>query len=607
MQLYAPTPTGSEGVDRWARTAPIGFRTRLLLFTLSLSLIAAAWCWLAVPATLASTPIDPELARKLECVSYAPFRAGQSPWNSNEIIGPEQITNDLATLSTISGCIRIYSVENGLDKVPALAAKVGLKVILGVWIGRDHKKNAALVDTAVALAKDHPGVIISVIVGSEVLLRGEMTAAELRAIIRSAKSRLGVPVSYADVSEFWLRHRDVADDVDFVTVHVLPYWEDSPVRAEDAALHVDHIRKEVAAAFPGKEVLVGEAGWPSEGRMRDGALPSRINQARFFSELLELSRREGFRVNLFEAYDEPWKRQWEGTVGGHWGLSDVYSRELKYPPGSAVGNHLFWKLQLCIGLGFGACVFAAALLALWRRRSEAGLKPWLAVAATASVGGSLLGVAAEKAFYESYGFACWCEQGVLLVAAIVAPLLCANALMSARPLPALVEVIGAREDRARSLPALVLGFMLVITTLVATETALGLVFDPRGRDFPFASLTMAVMPFWTVALLNRRKSGMSHVAEATFACLLVAAALYIALNEGPRNWQSLWTSAAYVLLGAALWPRLVFVGSAIAFSKMPGNDGGAEQVAVVSLSPPHALNGASLASPRRLQDAGSER
>ena len=68
------------------------------------------------------------------------------------------------------------------------------------------------------------------------------------------------------------------------------------------------IHKQVAAAFPGKEILIGEAGWPSRGRMRDGALPSRINQARFFSELLDLARRENFRVNLFEAYDEPWKR-----------------------------------------------------------------------------------------------------------------------------------------------------------------------------------------------------------------------------------------------------------------------------------------------------------
>jgi len=600
MQLYAPKPTGSDGADRTTAPAPVAFPTRLLLFALSLGLIASAWCWIAAPAQLAA--IDP--ARKLDCISYAPFRAGQSPWNSSEVISPKQIAEDLATLATISRCIRIYSVENGLDKVPELAARVGLKVILGVWIGRDRVKNAALIDTAVELAKDHPRVIMSVIVGSEVLLRGEMTASELRAIVRSAKARLDLPVSYADVSEFWLRHRDIADDVDFVTVHVLPFWEDVPVRAEDAARHVDHIRKEVAAAIPGKEILIGEAGWPSGGRMRDGALPSRINQARFVSDLLELAARENFRVNLFEAYDEPWKRQWEGTVGGHWGLLDGYSRELKHPPGSAVSNYPFWKLQLCVGLMFAICVFAAAGLSRRRKPSEAGLALWLAVAASAAIGGILLGVAAEKALYESYGFAGWCEKGVLLVVAIVSPPLCAHALMSGRRLPAFVELIGPDEQRARSVVAMVLGFMLIITTLVAAETALGLVFDPRGRDFPFAALTMAVVPLWAVGLLNRSGADVPRVAEATFACLLVAVALYICLNEGPRNWQSLWTAAAYVMLAMALWPRLAFAGGAIAISKILGNEGRAvEPVAVVSRSP-QAQAVASLAAPcRQHQDA----
>ena len=600
MQLYAPKPTGSDGADRTTAPAPVAFPARLLLFALSLGLIASAWCWIAAPAQLAA--IDP--ARKLDCISYAPFRAGQSPWNSSEVISPKQIAEDLATLATISRCIRIYSVENGLDKVPELAARVGLKVILGVWIGRDRVKNAALIDTAVELAKDHPRVIMSVIVGSEVLLRGEMTASELRAIVRSAKARLDLPVSYADVSEFWLRHRDIADDVDFVTVHVLPFWEDVPVRAEDAARHVDHIRKEVAAAIPGKEILIGEAGWPSGGRMRDGALPSRINQARFVSDLLELAARENFRVNLFEAYDEPWKRQWEGTVGGHWGLLDGYSRELKHPPGSAVSNYPFWKLQLCVGLMFAICVFAAAGLSRRRKPSEAGLALWLAVAASAAIGGILLGVAAEKALYESYGFAGWCEKGVLLVVAIVSPPLCAHALMSGRRLPAFVELIGPDEQRARSVVAMVLGFMLIITTLVAAETALGLVFDPRGRDFPFAALTMAVVPLWAVGLLNRSGADVPRVAEATFACLLVAVALYICLNEGPRNWQSLWTAAAYVMLAMALWPRLAFAGGAIAISKILGNEGRAvEPVAVVSRSP-QAQAVASLAAPcRQHQDA----
>jgi hypothetical protein len=40
-----------------------------------------------------------------------------------------------------------------------------------------------------------------------------------------------------------------------------------------------------------------------------------------------------------------------------------------------------------------------------------------------------------------------------------------------------------------------------------TEAALGFVFDPREKDFPFAALTMAAVPFAATTLLNRPKKG----------------------------------------------------------------------------------------------------
>jgi glucan 1,3-beta-glucosidase len=126
--------------------------------------------------------------------------------------------------------------------------------------------------------------------------------------------------------------------------------------------------------------------------------------------------------------------------------------------------------------------------------------------------------------------------------------------MSGRALPTFLELVGPREGRRRSLPMLMLGGTLAVTTLIAVETALGLVFDPRWRDFPFAGLTMAVVPFSTLTLLNRPDSDTRPVAEAVFAGLLAAAALYILFNEGLENWQSLWTLAAYLLLGTTLWP-----------------------------------------------------
>jgi hypothetical protein len=204
-------------------------------------------------------------------------------------------------------------------------------------------------------------------------------------------------------------------------------------------------------------------------------------------------------------------------------------------------------------MGLAISVFAAAWLTLRRRPGMPRLASWIAVGVSATTAGILLGVAADKTFYESFGFGGWFGWGTLLAAAIASPVVCANALMSGRSLPTFLELIGPREGRTLSFPTVLLGVVLTVTTLMAAETALGLVFDPRWRDFPFAGLTMAVVPFWTLALLNRPKSGARPIAEAVFACLFGATALYSIFNEGSQNWQALWTSAAYFLFGITLW------------------------------------------------------
>jgi len=529
----------------------ISLRTPLALLVISLSAIAAMWWWAATPISLARAPIDPNA--KLLCVSYAPFRDSQTPLQPTTHIAPEQIAQDLSQLAKISDCVRTYSIENGLDQVPSLAAKVGLKVIQGIWLGSNRLKNQAQISTAVGLARQYPEVITSLVVGNEVLLRGEMTTSDLAANIRAVKAQVTVPVTYADVWEYWLRNREVYDAVDFVTIHILPYWEDFPVRAKHAAAHVDAIRRRMAVAFPGKEILIGETGWPSYGRMREGALPSRTNQARVVSEILGLAKQENFRVNLIEAYDQPWKRQLEGTVGGYWGLIDSVQRAVKYPPGEAISNYPFWKLQMACGMALGVLVFGAAFLTLRRRPWTPRLASWIAVGLSATSAGMLLGVAADKMFYESYGFGGWLGWGALLAAAIASPLLCTNALMSGRSLPTFLELVGPRDMRNASALTVLLGAVLFVTTLIGTETALGFVFDPRYRDFPFAALTMAVVPFSTLTLLNRPQQGARPITEAVFAALLAGAGLYTIFNEGSDNWQSLWTCAVYFLFAVTLW------------------------------------------------------
>jgi len=530
---------------------PISFRTPLALLLLSLGSIAATWWWLATPISLARAPIDPNA--KLLCVSYAPFRGEQTPLSATTHISAGQISEDLAQLAKISDCVRTYSIDHGLDQVPELAAKAGLKVIQGIWLSSNRQKNAVQIATGIRLAKEFPTTITALVVGNEVLLRGEMTQSDLAAIIRSVKAQVPVPVTYADVWEFWLRYREIYDAVDFVTIHILPYWEDFPIRAKNAAAHVEQIRRRMEVAFPGKEILIGETGWPSAGRMRDGALPSRTNQARVVSEILDLAKRENFRVNVIEAYDQPWKRELEGTMGGNWGLIDSVHRALKYPPGIAISNYPSWKLQMAGGMALAVVVFAVAWLALRRKPWTPRLASWIAVGISATSAGTLLGVATDKMFYESYGIGGWLFWGCLLAAGIASPVLGSHALMSGRSLPTFLEILGPSNYRDRTWMAVIMGLVLAVTTVIGADTAVGLAFDPRYRDFPFAALTMAVLPFAMLSLLNRPKEGVRPIAETTFAGLLILTAIYTGFDEGPDNWQSLWTCAIYILLGATLW------------------------------------------------------
>jgi exo-beta-1,3-glucanase (GH17 family) len=516
-----------------------------------LGAIAAVWWWLATPITLARAPIDP--SSKLQCVSYAPFQGDQTPLVESTQIEAEQIERDLRQLKEITDCVRTYSVENGLVLVPGIAAKIGgLKVIQGIWLGSNRAKNFSQVATAVQLTKDFPDTISALVVGNEVLLRGEMTTSDLTAIIRSVKAQVKVPVTYADVWEYWLKNREVYDAVDFVTIHILPYWEDMPIRAKFAAAHVNSIRERMAAAFPGKEILIGETGWPSEGRMREGALPSRTNQARVVSEILSLAKAQNFRVNLIEAYDQPWKRRLEGTVGGYWGLIDSVRRQLKYPPGEPISNFPLWKWYMGAGMALSVLVFAVAGLTLRRRPWTPRFSAWLGVGISATTAGILLGVGADKMYYESYGWGGWLQWGALLAAGVLSSIFCAQALVIGRDLPTFVDLLGPRDGKTRSKLAIVLGLTLAVTAVIATETALGFVFDPRYRDFPYASLTMAVVPF-ALLTLNRPQTGVRPIAEAVFAGLLAISAAYTLINEGSNNWQSLWTCAIYLLFAFTLW------------------------------------------------------
>jgi exo-beta-1,3-glucanase (GH17 family) len=239
---------------------------------------AAGWWRMGRPVALPDAP-----SSRIACVSYAPYRRpGETPYDPATFISPERIAADMRALSQRFDCVRTYSQGQGLAAVPAIARRYGMQVLMGIWLDRDPAANAREVAMGIATARADPDVLRGVIVGNEVLLRGELAPQVLAGYARQVRAAIpaAVPVSYADVWETWLRFPQMAGAVDYLTIHILPYWEDEPVPPEHAVRHVAQVYAQMQRAFPDKPVMFGETGWPSAGRPPRAAPRTPGNQGR---------------------------------------------------------------------------------------------------------------------------------------------------------------------------------------------------------------------------------------------------------------------------------------------------------------------------------------
>ena len=506
-------------------------------------------------------PLVDAPGERFPCVSYSPYTDG-TPFDEALVIPPAQIERDLRRLAEVTECVRTYSVRQGLAEVVPIAARLDMKVLLGAWIGGKDAGNREEISVVVDLANRYPDTVAAVIVGNEVLLRRDQPPERLASLIREVRAAVppSVEVTYADVWEFWLKHPEIADTVDFVTIHTLPYWEDDPVGIDEAVRHVVAIVEAVRAAFPGKRLFIGEAGWPSAGRMREGARPSRVNQARFVRELILAAKEAGIGLNLIEAFDQPWKRRLEGTVGGHWGLFDP-GREPKFPLTGPVREDADWLRHFVLAASLGLAVVLPAALGRRRPRSFVG---WLALAAAGQAAGTLLisgGLAALDAMRTPYDAFAWGGRGLLaLSAAVLVPL----ALTKDRPPPPLAAERLIRAVRQRTRPegsrlALALGIVRTAIAFGAAVTTFCFLFDARYRDFPVALTMVPAAAFFVLALTRRRRrptadDGTGDLAEERLLALVLAVGgVAIGLSEAPANLQAWGLMLAKLLLAAALW------------------------------------------------------
>jgi exo-beta-1,3-glucanase (GH17 family)/cellulose synthase/poly-beta-1,6-N-acetylglucosamine synthase-like glycosyltransferase len=282
--------------------------------------ITIAILTVSIWALLNRPEIEPPWPRKIQGFCYSPFREDQSPLKG---IFPtvEQIESDLALLAKKTHAVRTYSMEETIVEVPRIAKKYGLNVALGAWIGSDPERNQEEVDRLIKYATENKNVV-RVIVGNEVLLRGDIPISEFLPYLIKVRKALKIPVSTTEPWHVWIKHPELAENVDYLGVHLLPYWEG--VSVDVAVDYCIERLKDLTEEFPGKPIVIAEVGWPSEGRTRKWAVASPSMEATFLRRFLDHAEKEGYIYYVMEAFDQPWKATSEGAVGAYWGVYDVY-------------------------------------------------------------------------------------------------------------------------------------------------------------------------------------------------------------------------------------------------------------------------------------------
>nr|WP_267224981.1 glycosyltransferase family 2 protein [Dyella silvae] len=286
------------------------------------------------------------------------FQRYQSPLKQN-FPSEDEIADDLKLIHQYSPRIRTYSMlEN--PQVSRLAEKEGLQVMAGAWIDRRLDRNEQELDTLIAQARRYSGTINRVLVGNEVLFRNDVPPEQLMAYADRVRAAIHQPVSIAEPIGMWLKYPELAEHVDFITVHLFPYWNGIPVTGPGRGLDAFPAVADVLGSyeslqkmFPGKPIVIGEIGWPSNGDRFKYADPSVSNEAIFLRTWFNEAKKRNIDYYVMEAFDQPWKEALSGRTEAYWGMFNA-DRQPKFPFTGPVTEDTGWPWK----------ALAASLLAL---------------------------------------------------------------------------------------------------------------------------------------------------------------------------------------------------------------------------------------------------
>jgi len=260
-------------------------------------------------------------------ICFSMYEEGQRP---GDIISEEQVRRRLEILAPYTQWVRSFSCIEGNEFIPKIARELGIKTLVGAWLGDDAEKNEKEIAALIQLCKE--GFVDIAAVGNEVMYRKDLTEDELLGFIAKVRAEIPshIPVGYVDAYyEFTIKPR-ITEACDVILTNCYPYWEGSTI--EYSLAHMKSMFYQALGAGQGKKVIITETGWPSQGESFRDSHPSPENAMKYFINTQLWSKEANIDVFYFSSFDESWKVGPEGEVGAHWGIWDK-NEKLKYTEG----------------------------------------------------------------------------------------------------------------------------------------------------------------------------------------------------------------------------------------------------------------------------------
>lgn len=254
---------------------------------------------------------------------FSLYEDGQKP---GDIISDVQIRRRMQQLKPYTQWIRSFSCIEGNELIPKIAKELGIKTLVGAWLGTDEEKNQQEIENLIQLAKD--GFVDIAAVGNEVLYRNDLPKDELMDFMRHVKNEIpGIPVGYVDAYYEFVQHPEITELCDVVLCNCYPFWEGTDYNY--SLQHMQQMFQQAVSAGKGKRVIITETGWPSKGETLGNAVPSHSNALKYFVNTQLWAIDENIEVFYFSSFDESWKVGAEGEVGAYWGIWDK-NEKLKF-------------------------------------------------------------------------------------------------------------------------------------------------------------------------------------------------------------------------------------------------------------------------------------